>query len=477
MLLDRLIQRIPDGPKRQEKPNPIQQVAQSLLFDEAFYMQKQEVSSGKPMLPAKHYVEYGGAQRLDPHPWFDTQYYLSQVGDVESPLIHYLESGMSKGISPHPSFDPDQLPVIPHVAKRGTALEDHLRYVVRYGQKAITPNAYQSGDPLAAPILLDFHNQKLNFEHGRYTFMIIAMCRDLGHPILTLESDDTVKYAERFRFFQTMLDDGYVKVLKHESEIPKNVLRFTDAISSSPQKSTLVWRRGIPKDRNRDMVWPVPMHPAQYLRCSERNLRWLRQRPRNTRILFSGEVNWKYRIPLMQMRHGKTPRQHLVSILRNQFKSYIDTNHYRSFRYTDRIAGAPPILVLDQRTDRIPSNIWLDRLRLASFFISAPGAYFPMAHNSTEAMAVGTIPILEFPEYFSPALEDGVNCLTYNGKDGFAKTIERALNMSEAEIATMREAAIAYYEEHTDILKFTQKLIKASEEGADFYFHFEYPLS
>lgn len=478
MILDRLIRQIPDKPKHNnDKIDPVDLVAQSVLFDEAFYLQKLEKLHGvKPMLYAQHYVRQGAAQRLDPHPWFNTKHYISQVGEVENPLLHYLEVGKNLGVSPHPKFNPKEVPSFPLIPKKETPLEDFLRYVVRYNKTSISPDDFKNDVPPGKPIFLDFNNQKLNFEHGRYTFMIIAMCRDLGHPVLLLASDDIVKYAENFRFFHTMLSKGFVKVIENESEIPKDALRFTDKETPAPKKDTLVWKRGIPKNRDEDMVWPVPMHPGQYLRRSERNLGWFRTRPRNTRILFSGEVNWKYRFPIMQMRHGKTPRHTLVSILRKQFRTQIDTIQYPSFRFTQRKIGAPPILVLDKRTDRIPSDIWLDRLRLASFFISAPGAYFPMAHNSTEAMAVGTIPILEFSEYFSPELEDGVNCLTYKGKTGFAKTIERALNMPEAEISRMREAAISYYEEYTDVLKFTKKLINATERGADFYFHFEHRL-
>jgi hypothetical protein len=63
-------------------------------------------------------------------------------------------------------------------------------------------------------------------------------------------------------------------------------------------------------------------------------------------------------------------------------------------------------------------------------------------------MAVGTIPILEYPEYFNPPLENFKNCIVYTGKEDITAKVRIALNMPPNEVAKMREEVIIYYEKN-----------------------------
>jgi hypothetical protein len=52
----------------------------------------------------------GWSQQADPHPLFDTSYYLLRYfpeGLQENPFLHYLSSGWKQGFCPGPFFDPD----------------------------------------------------------------------------------------------------------------------------------------------------------------------------------------------------------------------------------------------------------------------------------------------------------------------------------------------------------------------------------
>ena len=62
--------------------------------------------------------------RADPHPLFDTAYYLTQCPDVAeqgiNPLLHFLQTGWLEGQSPHLLFDaPYYLDRYPDVAEQG----------------------------------------------------------------------------------------------------------------------------------------------------------------------------------------------------------------------------------------------------------------------------------------------------------------------------------------------------------------------
>src|SRR5262249_18857423 len=71
-----------------------------------------------------HYLRAGAAQGRDPHPLFDTAFYLAQNPDVaasgENPLGHYLRAGAAARRDPHPLSDTAfYLAQKPHVAALG----------------------------------------------------------------------------------------------------------------------------------------------------------------------------------------------------------------------------------------------------------------------------------------------------------------------------------------------------------------------
>ncbi|MDH3316236.1 MAG: hypothetical protein OER43_10785, partial [Gammaproteobacteria bacterium] len=61
------------------------------------------------MNPLMHYLRHGGSRGRDPHPLFDTHWYLERNPDVRAagmnPLVHYLQFGAREGHDPHPLFD------------------------------------------------------------------------------------------------------------------------------------------------------------------------------------------------------------------------------------------------------------------------------------------------------------------------------------------------------------------------------------
>ncbi|XOV89483.1 MAG: hypothetical protein ACFHX7_06260 [Pseudomonadota bacterium] len=76
------------------------------LFDRAYYFQQ----AGEMRFPQLHYRLSGWKAGYEPHPLFDTDFYLSQVGltldTVDMPpLLHYLRIGVRLNVSPHPEFD------------------------------------------------------------------------------------------------------------------------------------------------------------------------------------------------------------------------------------------------------------------------------------------------------------------------------------------------------------------------------------
>ncbi len=109
-----------------QKPSlPSQEISPIPLFDTAYYLQMNPDVSNFQGHPFLHFILFGAKERRDPHPFFDTKWYLSMVSEwiaslsdqtqvalqteafkQHTPLSHYLEIGCKFGLSPHPLFSP-----------------------------------------------------------------------------------------------------------------------------------------------------------------------------------------------------------------------------------------------------------------------------------------------------------------------------------------------------------------------------------
>jgi GT2 family glycosyltransferase len=79
------------------------------LFDTDWYLARNEDVAKQGVNPLLHFVEYGWREGRDPHPLFSLQWYLENNPDVAAvgvnPLVHFLTFGAAEGRSPHPAFD------------------------------------------------------------------------------------------------------------------------------------------------------------------------------------------------------------------------------------------------------------------------------------------------------------------------------------------------------------------------------------
>jgi hypothetical protein len=97
---------------------------------------------------------------------------------------------------------------------------------------------------------------------------------------------------------------------------------------------------------------------------------------------------------------------------------------------------------------RIEPQDWLGTLAMADFFLSPPGIVMPMCHNIIEAMAVGTSPITNYPEWLDPHLTHMENCIVFDERDDLIAQLKGVLEMPLEEIARLRSNVIDYYNTH-----------------------------
>jgi hypothetical protein len=92
-----------------EAPNRnslIQELADSGLFDGAWYLRRYDDVAAARSDPWQHFIHYGLAEGRWPNRYFDTEWYRKDnaVKAGLDPLLHYLHNGEQR--PPHPMFDP-----------------------------------------------------------------------------------------------------------------------------------------------------------------------------------------------------------------------------------------------------------------------------------------------------------------------------------------------------------------------------------
>ena len=81
------------------------------LFDAEFYRKTLANADQDHRYPylLVHYLARGAREGNDPHPLFNTAYYLMQSPDIKAsglnPLIHYIDYGARQSLNPNPLFD------------------------------------------------------------------------------------------------------------------------------------------------------------------------------------------------------------------------------------------------------------------------------------------------------------------------------------------------------------------------------------
>jgi hypothetical protein len=65
-------------------------------------------------------------------------------------------------------------------------------------------------------------------------------------------------------------------------------------------------------------------------------------------------------------------------------------------------------------------------------------------------MAVGTIPITNYPEWMRPNLVHMENCIVFDDEADLIRKVQLALSLDKSEIARMRANVIDYYRKHLD---------------------------
>lgn len=208
-----------------------------------------------------------------------------------------------------------------------------------------------------------------------------------------------------------------------------------------------------------DYVMPLTMHTQIYGQYSEHErLDSYRAMPRKVRVLFAGNTNPGYENAFINEHYRKGSRFEIIQHLKaRQLCRVIES----ADELDTLLMGEywPGMAVIESGTLRIDQSKWMGLLTQADFILSPPGIIYPPSHNAVEGMAVGTIPFLNYPEWFFPNLRPLQNCVTFSTLDELEQRLRAIFQMSSKQIVDLRRGAVDYYTQHLESKQFVQRLL------------------
>ena len=194
------------------------------------------------------------------------------------------------------------------------------------------------------------------------------------------------------------------------------------------------------------ILMPYPVHPVHAGPDLPDRLRKCRASEKRMRVFFSGDSKG-YVTNRIHYPKPKLPRLEVINaILQEMGDKAMLVRGEENLGHACASGYVNKCLIMDQ--SRIEPSVWLSTLATSDFFLCPPGFVMPMCHNAIEAMAVGAIPIINYPEWFDPHLEHLKNCIAFDDKADLLGKLNEVLAMSGEPIARMRQGVMDYYDNY-----------------------------
>lgn len=299
-------------------------------------------------------------------------------------------------------------------------------------------------------IYAKFTGGEIFLEQGRLLFALLNIFAKSGYKV---RLHDNLADKPLDKYGQLVYTLAGLELTQAEpGEVEETIYLYDQEDRSLGQKP---WRKKIqirfdmfsPFWLSNPIIVPFPMHPLQAGIAGEQ-LAACRSKTRRMRVFFSGDTN-HYGRYWVRYPKPKLPRLPIVNAIKENLRDDVvvlhspdDLDRLNACEYTNRcvLTGSSDI--------RIEPKDWLDTIALADFFLSPPGIVMPMCHNIIEAMAVGTIPVTNYPEWLDPHLKHMENCIVFDDATDLVSQLKFILQLDRNEIERLRANVIRYYETH-----------------------------
>lgn len=313
-------------------------------------------------------------------------------------------------------------------------------------------------------LTISFDSEFWHDDMGRYAYVLVKTLTKAG---LQIGIKANFSFLSRLNKYKKLLLRENFKIINDSQQHPDSI-----KFSSSGKEIRIISAEPLSPIRFNNACFPFPymMHPRIYELAYDLESEKLINKPRKGKILFAGNAEKKnYSGGNVASLYQKTSRYEVLAFLETH--SLLNVKVIKDKRELTQDAFANQLTIARSQAFKIPFEEWLPTLGLFDFFLACPGSDMPMCHNVVEAMSVGSIPIVEYPEYFHPALEHEKNCIAFNGKDDLAIQLQRVINMEQQTISTLRRGTIAYYDKYLKPEVWVSKLVDPNSEVTELVFN------
>ncbi len=224
------------------------------------------------------------------------------------------------------------------------------------------------------------------------------------------------------------------------SLISESLIRSADGPTSPPATS-----HSLPATAPEALRMPYFMQPGA---LHEGFHKFASKNPSSSRAIRLGFYGTHH--PLYYTKHFRFPilprtpiLERFVEVFSEQFQRIDSDNLYE---IQARIAVSFDYSQSDQvKKSYLKRADYFAALEKTDFMLCPPGWCMPQAHNLVESMSRGVIPILNYPEYMVPKLEDGGQCLAFSNLEEMERRVREALEMQQERIVEIRANVLQYY--------------------------------
>ncbi len=329
-------------------------------------------------------------------------------------------------------------------------------------------NYFKTLPPSEKEILVTLGDKRPNGDIARYLYSGFDYIAKAGYNIRIYQKVD-FKFYKWLNFYGRRMFK--VPRLKFVTNIPKNTESMIYMFDHENLDEAILarkWKKLVYMSVLKPISWcigdrsvnvPFMMYPPLYTFGEDKKFESYRKNQRKIRAYFAGNADkYYYRNPVLKKYGQMTRRQGIAALRKSRIKFVYRPDKAEFYRLIQAPTYQHVCVITDFVKFKIKPAEWLGVLSKSDFFVCLSGTDFPMCHHLIEALAVGTIPIMSYPECMEPQLEHGKNALFYKDAEGLIRQLDEAMNMSEARISEMRKNAIYYYEEHLSPKNFSERL-------------------
>jgi len=312
-------------------------------------------------------------------------------------------------------------------------------------------------------LVVDLHTTRSDGQQGRRSFALITYFARVGYEVVIVANRGFVGNIDR-KLKGLLLEQPMIVIPRLETFGGSDAVLLTDRPRSSLphgfQRQIVLKTSGRFEPSTGELAFPFTLHPSALHHNLDQQLDRLRDLQKHWRLFFSGACSAGfYETHWIGREFKMVPRSRVLEIIRHELPPEQTVTPSSSTEVEGLLSqDVMGFVWVPDSIDAIPSSKWLEVLARAVVFPAAPGVSYPMCHNIIEAMAVGTVPLTEYPEHFDPPLRHGENCFVYTGESGLRSRVREIMRMEADELGELSSAAAEYYDRHISPGAFVRRL-------------------